>query len=70
MHIASKDQLQGLMDKLVQGYKLSLLATGDAQRVREQLVGGIQTRSEKAIAALFRTVTTHIKAKDTQIKER
>ncbi|KAA6400589.1 MAG: hypothetical protein EZS28_003884 [Streblomastix strix] len=47
MHMASKGQLQGLMDKLVKGYKLSLLATGDAQRVREQLVGGIQTRSEK-----------------------
>ncbi|KAA6379656.1 MAG: hypothetical protein EZS28_024820 [Streblomastix strix] len=35
------------MDKLVKGYKLSLLATVNAQRVREQLVGGIQTRSEK-----------------------
>ncbi|KAA6356940.1 MAG: hypothetical protein EZS28_047533, partial [Streblomastix strix] len=47
MHKASQGQLQGLMGKLIKGYKLSLLVTSDAHRVREQLVGGIQTRSEK-----------------------
>ncbi|KAA6394407.1 MAG: hypothetical protein EZS28_010065 [Streblomastix strix] len=46
MLMVSQGQLQGLTGKFVKGYKLSLLATGNTLRVRENIVEGIQTRSE------------------------
>ncbi|KAA6363071.1 MAG: hypothetical protein EZS28_041403 [Streblomastix strix] len=36
-----------LMDKLVDGYRLSLIATSEAQQVREQLAGGVFERLDK-----------------------
>ncbi|KAA6390617.1 MAG: hypothetical protein EZS28_013853 [Streblomastix strix] len=37
-----------LTDKLVDGYKLALLATGDAQRIREQTTGGAFGKPDKS----------------------
>ncbi|KAA6402522.1 MAG: hypothetical protein EZS28_001954 [Streblomastix strix] len=37
-----------LMDKLVDGYKLALLATSDAQRIREQTTGGTFVKPDKS----------------------
>ncbi|KAA6360300.1 MAG: hypothetical protein EZS28_044173, partial [Streblomastix strix] len=37
-----------LMDKLVDGYKLALLATGEAQRIREQTTGGTFGKPDKS----------------------
>ncbi|KAA6366246.1 MAG: hypothetical protein EZS28_038227, partial [Streblomastix strix] len=36
------------MDKLVDRYKLALLATGDAQRIREQTTGGTCVKPDKS----------------------
>ncbi|KAA6336856.1 MAG: hypothetical protein EZS28_052838, partial [Streblomastix strix] len=36
-----------LIDKLVDGYRLSLVATSEAQQVREQLAGGVFERPDK-----------------------